>query len=241
MFSETAELYDLIYGQFKDYVGESRRIAALLEGVHPGARRLLDVACGTGEHARVLAAEHGYAVDGLDLEPELVRIARSKNPGGQFFCADMVDFQLERRYDAVLCLFSSIGYVKTLENVRRTLESFRRLLAPGGVVIVEPWFEPGQWRAGGVFVKTAEAEGIHVCRMSHSTVRDGASVLEFQYLIGRAGRIEHRREVHELGLFTAQEMQRCFAEAGLAVVEHDPEGLTGRGLFVARAATETKE
>lgn len=37
MFSETAELYDLIYQQFKDYTGESRRIAGLLERVHPEA------------------------------------------------------------------------------------------------------------------------------------------------------------------------------------------------------------
>lgn len=234
MFSETAELYDLIYQQFKDYTGESRRIAGLLERVHPEAKTVLDVACGTGEHARILSAKYGYEVDGLDLEPEFVRIAQRKNPGREFVCANMIDFELGRSYDAVLCLFSSIGYAKTLENVRRTLESFRRHLASGGVVVVEPWFGPSEWHAGSVFMKTAEAEGVKVCRMSHSVVHGRVSVLEFQYLIGRAEGLEHRREVHELGLFTTGEMRRCFGEAGLDVVEYDPEGPIGRGLFVVR-------
>lgn len=235
MFSETAELYDLIYQQFKDYMEESRRIAVLLETVHPEAKSVLDVACGTGEHARILSANYGYRVDGLDLEPEFVRIAQRKNPGRKFVCADMIDFELGRSYDAVLCLFSSIGYARTLDNVRRTLEKCRRHLSSGGVVVVEPWFGPGEWNTGSVFMKTAEAEGVKVCRMSHSLVQDGVSVLEFQYLVGHAEGLEHRREVHELGLFTTEEMRRCFAEAGLDVVEYDPEGLIGRGLFVARA------
>ena len=235
MFSKTAELYDLIYQQFKDYPEESQRIATLLERIHPKAQTILDVACGTGEHAYILGTEHGYKVDGLDLDPDFVRIARQKNPGGEFFCADMIDFELERSYDVVLCLFSSIGYVKTLENVRRTLEAFRRHLAPGGTVVVEPWFGPGQWQPGSVFMKTAETSGLKVCRMSHSVVEDLISILEFHYLIGSGEGIDHRKEIHELGLFTTEEMERCFIDAGLDVVEHDPEGLIGRGLFVAAA------
>ncbi len=236
MFSKTAELYDLIYRQFKDYAREGREIAALLGRVRPGAKSVLDVACGTGEHARVLAGEHGYRVDGLDLEPGFVRIARSKKAGGRFFRADMTDFDLGRTYDVVLCLFSSIAYARTLDNVRRALENFRRHLSPGGVTVVEAWFEPQQWRPGTVFLHTAEAEGVKVCRMSHSSVREGLSVVEFEYLIGRADGIEHRREVHELGLFTVEEMERAFADSGLRVLEYDPGGLSGRGLWVAEAA-----
>jgi ubiquinone/menaquinone biosynthesis C-methylase UbiE len=66
MFSETAELYDLIYASFKDYVTESDRLAALITRVRPGARTVLDVACGTGEHARLLREHHRLAVDGID-------------------------------------------------------------------------------------------------------------------------------------------------------------------------------
>jgi SAM-dependent methyltransferase len=235
MFSESAPLYDLIYGPLKDYAGECARIAALLRRVHPAARTVLDAACGTGEHARRLSEAHGYEVDGFDLEPEFVRLAGRKRPGGRFLRADLTDFDMGRRYDAVLCLFSSIAYVKTLARVRRTLRAFRRHLAPGGVVLVEPWFEPGAWQSGRVFVHTGGAEGITVCRMSHSSRRRRVSVVQFEYLVGRAGGIERLSETHELGLFRTDELAGCFPAAGLEVLEHDPAGLTGRGLFVARA------
>lgn len=234
MFSRSADLYDLIYRQFKDYADECQRVADLLDRAHPEARTVLDVACGTGEHARILARRHGYRVDGLDIEPEFVRLARQKHPEGRFVCGDMTDFDLGRRYDVVLCLFSSIGYVKTLENVERTLRQFREHLAAGGVVVVEPWIEPAAWQSGRVFMHTAESEDVTVCRMSHSGQRDRTSVLEFHYLIGRDEGIEHIAETHELGLFTRAELEGCFAAAGFTDVEHDAEGLMGRGLFTAR-------
>ncbi len=234
MFSESAELYDLIYSQFKDYEGEAERIAGLIRQLHPGARRLLDVACGTGEHARLLSERHGFQVDGIDLEPAMVRLAAAKVPAGDFRVADMIAFDLERSYDAVLCLFSSIGYVRTLPNVERALASFRRHLAPGGVMVVEPWFAPGVLEPGRVSVNTAEAAGVQVCRMGHTQVEGRMSRLRLDYLIGRPDGIRHAGEVHELGLFTPEEMQACFRAAGLTV-DYDAVGLTGRGLYVARA------
>lgn len=235
MFSKSADLYDLIYRQFKDYAEESQRVAALLERVHADAETVLDVACGTGEHARHLSGNHGYRVDGLDIEPEFVRLAQRKNPTGRFLCANMTDFDMGRRYDAVLCLFSSVAYVKTLENVERTLRRFREHLAVGGVVVLEPWIEPRAWQIGRVFMHTAETEHVAVCRMGHSGRRDRISLLEFQYLIGRGDGIEHLTEKHELGLFTRDELESCFSAAGLTVLEYDPDGLIGRGLFTARS------
>ncbi len=234
MFSESAELYDLIYAQFKDYAAEAERIAGLIRRVHPHALRLLDVACGTGEHARLLAERHGFAVDGIDLDPAMVRLAAAKVPAGDFRVADMIDFDLGRSYDAILCLFSSIGYVRTVPNVERTLARFRRHLAPGGVVVVEPWFAPGVLEPGRVSVNTAEMEGVKVCRMAHTQVDGRISRLRMDYLIGRPDGIRHAGELHELGLFTPEEMQASFRAAGLAA-EHDPVGLTDRGLYVARA------
>ncbi len=235
MFSESADLYDLIYSQFKDYAAEAERVATLIRRLHPDARRVLDVACGTGEHARLLSERHGFQVDGIDLDPAMVRLAAAKVPAGRFEVADMTDFTLGRTYDAVLCLFSSIGYVRTLAGVERTLASFRRHLAPGGVVVVEPWFAPGVLQQGRVTVSTAEAEGVKVCRMAHTHVDGRISRLRMDYLIGQADGIRHASELHELGLFTPEEMQGCFRAAGLAA-DYDPEGLTGRGLYVARAA-----
>lgn len=235
MFTESADLYDLIYDAFKDYAAEANSIAALLDEQHPGAKSLLDVGCGTGEHARLLTEVHGYCVDGLDLEPGFVEIAQRKVPAGRFEQADMLDFNLGRRYDAVVCLFSTIGYARTQDNVRRALRQFRKHLAAGGLIVVEPWLTPDMVRDGAVFMHTAERDDLKVCRMSRTELDGRVTRLHFEYLIGRAGHVERASEVHELGLLTVDEMTEAFHTAGLTA-EYHPEGVTGRGLYVARTA-----
>jgi SAM-dependent methyltransferase len=232
MFSESAELYDLIYSSFKDYAAETTALAALVRREHPRAKSILDVACGTGEHARLLARDHGFDVDGIDLEPAFVRIARGKLRG-EVYEGDMTSFALPRRYDVVQCLFSSIGYVRTLDNVRRALERFREHLAPGGIVLVEPWFAPDVMQHGRVSINTAERDDVSVARMAHTEVDGRLSRIRFEYLVGGSSGIEHLSEVHELGLFTTDEQLRAFQEVGLKA-SHDPVGVAGRGLFVAR-------
>ena len=234
MFSASAELYDLVYSGFKDYPAETAHLVGAIRRLHPRARTVLDVACGTAEHARLLAEEHGFEADGLDLDPAFVRIARRKLSRGSVYQADMTSFELPRRYDVILCLFSSIAYVRTLENVRRTLDRFRAHLADGGIALVEPWFAPGVLQPGQVSVKTAESESVSIARVSHTEVEDRLSRLRFEYLIGRSGGIEHAVEIHELGLFTIEEMLECFRQAGLQAT-HDPKGPYGRGLFLACA------
>jgi SAM-dependent methyltransferase len=233
MFSASADLYDLVYSGFKDYPAEAATLAAIIRRANPNAQTVLDVACGTAEHARLLTEDHGFSVDGLDLDPAFVRMARAKLPKGSVYEADMKSFELPRKYDVVLCLFSSIGYVRTLENVTRTLERFGAHLADDGLVVVEPWFAPGALEPGRTFLKTAEAPGVTVCRMGWTEIDDRISRLHFEYLIGRRGGIERASEIHELGLFTTEEMTECFRRAGLRA-EHDPEGPYGRGLFLAR-------
>jgi SAM-dependent methyltransferase len=235
MFTESAELYDLIYATFKDYAAETSALATLIRREHPRAKTILDVACGTAEHARLLARDHGFIVDGLDLDLSFVKIARGKLRG-DVYEGDMTSFNLPRRYDVVQCLFSSIGYVRTLGNVRRALDRFREHLSPGGIVLVEPWFAPGTMQHGRVSINTAESGELRVARMAHTEVEERLSRIRFEYLIGRSSGIEHAIEVHELGLFTTEEQLRAFEQAGL-MATHDPVGLDGRGLFIGRSSS----
>ena len=234
MFTESAEVYDAIYS-FKDYAAESAQIAALVRAVHPEARTVLDIACGTGEHARHLAANHGFEVDGLDLDGGLLRVAREKHPAGRFFQADMSEFALDDSYDILLCLFSSIGYLVTLERVRRALSRFREHLGQGGVSLVEPWFPPGELEDGRVFRTAGTYLGRAVERVGRNEIDGRISRLHFDYSIDTPEGARRVSEVHELGLFTTDEMGAAFRGAGLRA-EFDPVGLTGRGLWVARSA-----
>jgi SAM-dependent methyltransferase len=234
MFTASGDLYDAIYAAFKDYGREVGEIDALLRRAHPSPRTVLDAGCGTGEHARRLAESYGYAVDGIDLDPTLLAIARRKHPAGTFVQADMSDFALHRKYDAVLCLFSSIGYLRTLDRVTHALRCFRDHAASGGIVIVEPWFTPGAMTDGHVSRNRAESGSLRVERTSRTEIDGRVSRLHFEYRIEDANGVRTATELHELGLFTTDEMLAAFTEAGLAA-EHDPVGLIGRGMYVAKA------
>jgi SAM-dependent methyltransferase len=235
MFTASAEYYDLLYSTLKDYASDAEQIAGQLRRLNPACRTVLDAGCGTGEHARLLAAE-GFEVDGLDLDPAFVRLAALKHPAGRFVEADMSDFRLPRQYDAVLCLFSSIGYLETLDRVRRAVRCFREHLAPGGVLIVEPWFAPGAMDPDRVVKNTVEAGELQVTRASRVEIDGRVSRLFFDYEITDGAGVRHASEVHVLGLFTHEELLATFRDAGFEV-EHDPVGFTDRGLYIATQPT----
>lgn len=238
MFSETAEYYDLLYATFKDYGREVPGIVATLRRLNPHVRTVLDVGCGTGEHARRLATD-GFVIDGIDLDPVFIRIARDKHPTGEFVVADMSDFHLGRTYDAVLCLFSSIGYLRTLARVEAALRCFTEHLVPNGVALVEPWFPPGFLTDGMVARHEAASDDVRITRIARTEIDGRLSRLHFDYEISDASGIRQLREVHELGLFTVEEQLDAFTRAGLEA-RFEPTGFCDRGLFVAHPDRSTR-
>jgi len=231
VFSRSARIYDAVYS-WKDYPREAERVHELVQARKPGAETLLDVACGTGAHLAGL--RRWYRCEGLDLDGELLAVARERLPDVPLHRGDMRDFDLGRSFDAVTCLFSSIGYVLTVEALEAAVASMARHLEPGGVLVVEPWLAPEAVvvpHVGAVFVDEPE---LKIARVNTIEVDGRRSSFEFQYLVGTPAGVEHFTERHELGLFTREEHLAAFRAAGLAV-EHDEEGLMGRGLYVGVA------
>ncbi|WP_054957304.1 class I SAM-dependent DNA methyltransferase [Paenibacillus dakarensis] len=192
---------------------------------------MLDVACGTGQHAFFL--KNDYRIDGIDLNSKFVEIAKSKNPEGDYYTADMTHFQLGKKYDVITCLFSSIGYVKTLERVVKTFENFKDHLNDDGIILVEPWFTPEIWSEGRTDTLTTEHNEVKMCRMSYTAKQDRISILRFDYLFGSKNGIEYFSEEHVMGLFRTDELIEAFKDVGFDV-QYDEQGISGRGMYVAR-------
>jgi SAM-dependent methyltransferase len=231
MFTETALYYDKIYS-FKDYPAEAERLMAIFrEHQRSGGTHLLDVACGTGRHLEYLRDQ--YDVEGIDISPELLAIARQRLPGIRFHHGDMRAFDLGDTFDLVTCLFSSIGYVKTLENLSHAVRCMASHLTSGGLLVIEPWFTPDIWRPGTVHAIFVDEPELKIARINTSLVEGRLSIFDLHYLIGTPAGIEHLVEHHEMGLFTADEMHAALAAVGLEVT-FDPQGLMGRGLFIGR-------
>lgn len=231
VFRRSARLYDAVYASIRDYPREAAELDRLIQERRPGARTLLDIACGTGAHLEHLT---GYEVEGLDLDPEMLGVARERLPNVPLHEGDMADFDLGKRFDAVVCMFSSIGYVRTAERLRSAVASMARHLEPGGVLVVEPWLSPEVWvdrHVGAVFVDQPE---LKIARMNVGEREGNLSIFEFEYLVGTPNGLERFNERHELGLFTVEQYLEAFRAAGLEV-DHDPEGPMGRGLYIASA------
>jgi ubiquinone/menaquinone biosynthesis C-methylase UbiE len=135
---------------------ETEAFAAVrLAGVEPGAR-ILDCPCGYGRHSIALARA-GYRVVGLDRSGTLLGEARRRGDfvgDVQFVQGDYRELPFgEGAFDALLCLFSSLGYYGPAEDAQ-ALREFERVLRPGGRLVVEIMtrdrlvrvFQPRDWR-----------------------------------------------------------------------------------------------
>jgi len=235
VFEKSAHVYDLLYS-FKDYEGESRDLVALIRERNPNAASLLDVACGTGKHLELLRTTF-VDLAGVDLDPGLLEIARDRLPGAALTQADMRTFDLGRTFDAVTCLFSSVGYLRDDEELAEAVGRMAAHLTPGGVLIIDGWVRPDAWWPGTHVQALAEtADGIAAARVAR-TWRDGdRTVLDMRYLIATAdGGFEQEQEIHELTLFGDEAYRAAFAAASLTP-EVVPSPMEDRDRYVAVAS-----
>jgi len=100
-------------------------------------------------------------------------------------------------------------------------------------VVTEPWLTPDAWRPNTVHGLFVDEPELKIARVNTSLTEGRVSVFDLHHLIGTTEGTRHVVEHHELGLYTIDEMTEAFAAAGLDV-RYDPEGLTGRGLYIAR-------
>lgn len=234
MYGARAALYDAIY-QWKDYRAEAERLRALLgaEGVREGGR-ILEAACGTGAH--LVHLREWYEVAGFDLSEGMLEIARGKLAGVPLFRADMADFALAEPADALLCLFSSIGYVYFEDRLRAAAAAFARAVRPGGALVVEPWITEEDYAPGRLTMQTVDGEDLKLCRAVVANRRGALTVLDFHWLVLRAGApdAEHFVEHHELWMCPRATLLGALEEAGFDV-RWEPGGSSkDRGLVIGR-------
>jgi SAM-dependent methyltransferase len=142
-----ADNYDLVY-RAKNYELEIEAVSRLMSQYekHP-VRSVLDLGCGTGRHA-ILLAKRGLDVTGVDRsEPMLAhareRAAAQNAPGRtDFVRSDLRELDLGRQYDAALMMFNVVGYLCTNDDVLAAFRRTRRNLRDGGLFAFDFWYGP---------------------------------------------------------------------------------------------------
>ncbi|HEV8633702.1 MAG TPA: class I SAM-dependent methyltransferase [Chloroflexota bacterium] len=230
-YRRSAAIYDALYGSLADERTGLADLSHRLIQEHgtSGGRRLLDVACGTGWYLP-LWRRH-YEVEGVDLSPDMLGVARGRAPAVPLHVGDMTTFDLGRRFDAVVCLGSSIGYARTPDRLDRAVATFARHTAPGGVIVVHGWVTPDRWRGGELRAELVDKDDLKVARLTRSSREGDVSILEMHHLVVTADASDCFVERHEMGLFAPERYCAAFERAGLAVVAHDPEAGRGRGVY----------
>lgn len=205
------------YQPLFDLAEDRAQVARLVEllGLPAGAR-VLDLACGQGRHAHLLA-EAGFDVDGYDLSRHLLGIARARGTGPRlrYTRGDMrrLPARWTRRFDAVVNLFTSFGFFTDAADDARVLEECARVLKPGGLMV---------WQGGsrdGVMAKFLEsdwwptADGTIVAQDREF---DPLSALLTIRSTWQRGRRLERRE-HRIRLYTASRLAELLLDAGLIV------------------------
>ena len=124
-----------------DYDRWARYIRELFDMYGPNPRRVLDIACGTGQ-VTVRLAKAGYEMYGVDRAFEMLEVARRKAEREgvkiRLAQADMRALPFEdEQFDAAICIYDSINYMLSREQLRQAFMSANRVLKPGGLYIFD--------------------------------------------------------------------------------------------------------
>jgi SAM-dependent methyltransferase len=211
-WTKLARYYDKIH-QRRNYEKDVDFLEKIFRKHGLKVRDILDVACGTGAHAALLV-KRGYNVVGVDLNEEMLNIARRKVKNVAFVKGDMRRLKLDRTFDTVICMFNSIAYNQTLSELRKTLSGFREHLKPRGIVVFDTAFLRENFVHGNRGVTGYDDDELTIARFSFSGKSGKKGRLTFSYLIREGNDFNYKRDVHEFGLFSLSEIIRAMRKAG---------------------------
>jgi SAM-dependent methyltransferase len=255
-----ADAYDSLYRE-KDYEGEVDLIERLLarNGIARPCR-LLDLGCGTGNHALALA-RRGHDVVGVDRSPSMLGRARSKaaaavpaeRPQPVFWQSDIRDVEIGSRFDAVIMMFAVLCYVIEDRDVLATLGTVRRHLAPGGLFIFDVWNGPAVLADRPKSREVSLTDGAtRIVRKTRTALDLPRHLCHVYFDLQRAeagGSTEQSTEEHVVRFYFPQELETMLHQCGLSLIqlrsfpneELPPDESAWNVIGIARAATHPPE
>ena len=207
--SKYLQEYEPIFTAAEDRHDVARLIELL--GLPLGSR-ILDVPCGQGRHARLLA-EAGFDVVGLDYSKHLLDLAKSAGSDVQYTRGDMrsLSSKWTERFDAVVNLFTSFGFFLDPSDDVKVVREFARVLKPNGVLV---WHGASRDGVMSGFVAKDWWQSNDGTLIAHERTFDPLSGIMSVFV--RQGDAERQ---YRIRLYTATRLAELFAAEGLIVEE----------------------
>jgi SAM-dependent methyltransferase len=225
--SNYAGQYDRLYAQ-KDYRQECDLIEQATQRFAPvRPRTILDVGCGTGQHALDLAAR-GYELTGVDLSASMLERAREKSKTladaarPRWFQGDARDFEVGSKFDMSIMMFAVIGYLTDNASVLAGLRNIRRHLHDGALFACDFWYGPSVLSDRPTDrVRVIPTENGEVVRTTQTTlsITTHTADVHFRLWQQEGGRIvANTAETHRMRYFFPQEFALFLSNAGLEML-----------------------
>ena len=174
-----------------------------------GVRRVLDLACGSGRHAKYLGGK--WWTSGIDLSEVLLRIARRNDTPARLVRGDVRALPYrDSVFDLVVNLFTSFGYFETDLEHELVIRDLARVIAPSGTFVLD--------------YLNADAVRERLVPYDERTI--GGRVVQQRREITDGGRFvvkhislkdEGREFVERVRLFTRRELEEMLARAGFRI------------------------
>lgn len=222
-----AQLYDIFYAE-KNYQQEANFIHQLIDKFGGKGKKVMELACGTGNHAFQLE-ELGYQLQALDYSADMIERAKEKAKENQskvsFQIGDMRELPLfEEKFDVAISLFDSIGYVIANEAITSVLQGVYKNLLEGGLFIFEFWHAPAMLKSfDPVRVKRWKLSDREILRISETSVDIPSSTSTVSYNIYEFfadNTFTHLQEAQRNRFFQLQEMQFFVENAGFKLLNY---------------------
>ncbi|MCD6434131.1 MAG: class I SAM-dependent methyltransferase [Candidatus Diapherotrites archaeon] len=217
MYKKFAKYYDKIQAQKKDYSREVDFIEwAIKKHKKSEGNKLLDVACGTANHAVLL--EKNYKILGIDISKEMLEIAKRKTKNVKFEIWDMKKLNLPERFDVIICMFSAINYNTSYSELETTLRNFYNHLKPGGVLIYDLGFNKETWIEGYTQIVTVVEDGLQLARISQSHLDGDVFNANFIFLVKDKGKFDFDIDQHKIGVFETLKVKKIMQKIGFKTI-----------------------
>lgn len=216
-----AALYDLFYAE-KPYGDEVSFIHHRIQQYRPETQNILELACGTGTHS-LLLEKYGYKIIATDYSSDMLARAKEKaqkkNSLVDFRYQDMRTLDVpERPFDAIVCLFDSIGYVVSNQDMLKVLNGIYAHLVPEGILLFEFWHAGAMLkRYEPVRVRRFQTSLGVIERISETEVDYKEQTCHVSYTINELNEDGTYNSIHETQVnrfFLVQEMSLFLEQAG---------------------------
>lgn len=200
-YKEFAMYYDKFY-QNKNYEKETE----FLKNFINADDNILDVGCGTGIHAALLT-DNGFEVDGLDLNKEMLEIAKTRLKTNLYW-QNILEIDISKKYNMIISMFAVFNHLKDTDELMRGLMNLKQLLHDGGKIIID-LHNP---QSSGSKIDTYD-NMTRVMKWNY----DRSLKIEKSDIIFEIDGIKYT-DTHTFRIFTIDEMKECCERVGLKVV-----------------------